>query len=344
VNKQYKIIYIICPAQTLTGGPEAVHQCVDVLRRSGADARIVYVPEMPDPTQLAYAHYDTRYARRVEDRPENLIMAPETLTWKMKGYRHIQRAVWWLSVDNQFKLPAERMFDWQEPANHSVRHFAQSCYAADYLRQQGVEQPMLLTDYLQAQYIQPLTDVPRLDQVVYFEKKNLDVIDQLKAADPDIRWVPIANMTPLEVRLELARSKVYVDFGPHPGRDRMPREAAMQGCCVLVGNRGAAAFDGDYPFPAAYKFDQQEGNWSAVTHVIRSCLADFGRHHAAFDGYRDWIRGQERAYQREVIAGFGCGDGVREVRAWIKWANYSRFYRNKVIKKLSGYQYHEDDE
>lgn len=341
---KYAKIYVICPAQTLTGGPEAVHQCVDVLRRCGQDARIVYVPDMPDPTLLAYAHYDTRWARRIEDQPDNLIVAPETLTWQMQGFKHIQRAVWWLSVDNQFKLVKEKRFDWHDPANKTVRHFAQSAYAADYLRRQGVERPMLLTDYLQPEYIRPLEHTPKRDQVVYFEKKNAGVIDQLKAAAPTINWVPIANMTPQEVREELARSKVYVDFGPHPGRDRMPREAAMQGCCVIVGNCGAAAFEGDYPFPSRYKFDQAEGDWQAVMATIHDCLSDYGTHAESFAAYRTWIQGQEQMYQQEVIDGFGAQGVVRPKRSSVRRLNVLRFYRNKIAKKLSGYTYREADD
>jgi len=43
--------------------------------------------------------------------------------------------------------------------------------------------------------------------------------------------------------------KLYVDFGKHPGKDRMPREAAVHGCCIITGRRGAAGNPFDIPIP-----------------------------------------------------------------------------------------------
>ena len=33
-----------------------------------------------------------------------------------------------------------------------------------------------------------------------------------------------------------------VDLGHHPGKDRLPREAALAGCVTVVGRAGAAVF------------------------------------------------------------------------------------------------------
>lgn len=54
----------------------------------------------------------------------------------------------------------------------------------------------------------------------------------------------------------MSKSKVYIDFGNHPGKDRIPREAAISGCIVITGKRGAAAFAEDVCIPETYKFDE----------------------------------------------------------------------------------------
>ena len=33
--------------------------------------------------------------------------------------------------------------------------------------------------------------------------------------------------------------QVYIDFGHHPGQDRLPREAVQCGCVVITGTRGS---------------------------------------------------------------------------------------------------------
>ena len=49
-------------------------------------------------------------------------------------------------------------------------------------------------------------------------------------------------MTPEQVVDLMSESKVYIDFGNHPGKDRIPREAVINGCCVITGVRGSARF------------------------------------------------------------------------------------------------------
>ena len=67
----------------------------------------------------------------------------------------------------------------------------------------------------------------------------------------DLRWVPLIGMTTEEMRSCMSKSKVYIDFGNHPGKDRIPREAAIfrlyryhwkEGC---RGIRGGCMYSGN---------------------------------------------------------------------------------------------------
>ena len=67
-------ILVVCPGNAVTGGPEALHQLVDAMRRAGHPAFIVYWPadrtfEVPPP----YAQYDAPQAP-YEDLPGELII------------------------------------------------------------------------------------------------------------------------------------------------------------------------------------------------------------------------------------------------------------------------------
>lgn len=333
LSKQ-SIIYTLCPAYSRTGGPEAIHQLTDALRSAGHDARIVSVPMIPDPRQLEYADYNCRYSREIHDRPEHVLIVPETMPRLLDRYGHIQKAIWWLSVDNHFKHAEDRQFDWNNKANSDVRHFAQSYYALDFLARKGVAHAALLTDYLGRNFCESNTSPPKKNRVAFLAKKNRGVLDPVLAAAPDIDWVPIENMSSVEVANHLCSCKVYLDFGPHPGRDRMPREAALSGCCVLVGLRGAATFSGDYPFPDAYKFDVNESQTGKVVERIRSCFERYELEYQAFEGYRAWICRQSDDFQEQVRRVFGvqkeCPRSVRNLR----FINHFRFYQDKILKKL----------
>ena len=93
-------------------------------------------------------------------------------------------------------------------------------------------------------------------------------------------------LTPVQMRDVLETSKVYIDFGHHPGKDRIPREAAVSGCCVLTGLRGSARFYQDVPIPEAYKYEDVIGSIPDIVRQIKSCITDYERHYADFEEYR----------------------------------------------------------
>jgi hypothetical protein len=259
-------IFVTCPGGLVTGGAELLHQLVDQLRKTGNAAYISYLPAgtpfaLPD----AYRHYDAPQSA-VEDAHGNLVVFPEICTRHSRKIRQADCAIWWLSVDNYFRFPqnhhlanpvtrfkGNRFYD---PLRHAVsllrnrsfrsmrtlRHFAQSRYAQDFLRQRGIEAAML-TDYLGAEHtaVGAGAFANKQDIIVFNPKKGAEVTAGLMRALPGHRFVPIQNLSAQGVAELLRSAKVYIDFGHHPGKDRPPREAAMAGCCVIVGGAGASA-------------------------------------------------------------------------------------------------------
>lgn len=92
---------------------------------------------------------------------------------------------------------------------------------------------------------------------------------------PDVNWVPLVNMTNDQVKQKMLNSKVYIDFGNHPGKDRFPREAAISGCCIITGKRGAANYYEDVRIPEKFKFNQYKTKPENIIHRIRECLDSF---------------------------------------------------------------------
>ena len=65
-----------------------------------------------------------------------------------------------------------------------------------------------------------------------------------------------SKLSPEQVQAMLKKAKVYIDFGGHPGMDRIPREAALAGCIVVTNREGSAAFRQDVPIPSQYKIQR----------------------------------------------------------------------------------------
>ena len=296
-------IYVFCPAHIVTGGIEAVHQLVDKLRTFGHNARIVTLPAVTNPLLLQYRNYDVAFADAVEDHGRNVLIATEVNPRQLNRYSRIQKAVWWLSVDNH-ETSSER-FDFHSPASAAVSHFVQSAYARRFLQDKGVENIHDLSDYLHREYLRDLHP-PKNDIVLYTPVKGSeDLLRPLITADPSLQWRPLKGMIRKQHARTLRQGKVYVDFGSHPGKDRQPREAAVNGCCVLVGLRGSATFPDDVPIPDPYKFDIRDLQSDAVLSIIRQCLARHGERRHDFDGYATTIRGEEERFGEEVKRIFG---------------------------------------
>ena len=323
---EYSKIFV-CSPSVVTGGPELLHQLVDELRRIGHEAYIVYYPfgqthQCPEPYQC----YDAPQSQLI-DEPDALVVIPETATWIGRQLKKARVAVWWLSVDNYLDHCGEskirdfymHMKGFLRPRNFSQRkmtisslkgyfHFFQSEYAKDFLARWGVDGTMM-TDYLSDLYLDGAdsVDLTLKENIVCFNpKKGIKRTNELRRAYPEIEFVPIQGLSSEGVYELLCRSKIYIDFGNHPGKDRLPREAAMAGCCVITGRRGSAGNDIDVPLPPRFKIDDSgNGYIAAVSPLVRTILSDFHEAHCEMAAYRERIKREKAIFKQEVRDFFG---------------------------------------
>lgn len=326
-------LQVACPAYTVTGGPEALHQLVHVARGLGIDARIVYLSKDPGsvkpPTAEPFRIYDLQVDERIDDSRDVVLVVPETETQLLAGFRRLRKAIWWLSVDNYHVAAANlhntalqrrwwkswqwwkrplRAFDLQRP-DSAVVHLAQSEYARSFLQAHGLDKVCMLTDYLRDDFLAQVRRMtadakPRPPRVAYNPKKGFETTQLVsQRAGAELEFVPIQNMTPSQVIDLLCSSAVYMDFGHHPGRDRIPREAAACGCCVLTGRKGAAANPIDIPIPDDFKLDETQAVFAdqAVT-ALQRLAAGHAEVTLAFEPYRAVILAQKHTFEEEVRA------------------------------------------
>lgn len=310
----------VCCTRSVTGGPELLHQLVHQLRQNGNDATIVYLPlgepfECPEP----YRIYDAPQSQLL-DEPGVLVILPEVSTAILRRLKHATGVVWWLSVDNYLCIKREshlRDIYWRYKSliKHRLplhtlskfRHLSQSQYAIEFLGKSGIE-ALPLTDYLGPAHLeQPEGSLhKKQDIIIYNPKKGIRVTTMLREANPDLRFVAIENMTSQQVAELMATAKLYIDFGHHPGKDRLPREAAMAGCCVITGRRGAAANAIDVSIPEKYKLDERSSTFlAAFREQAEAVLNEYENRRADFDSYRERIRAERKLFIQQVDELFG---------------------------------------
>lgn len=308
------VIYIACPREMFSGGPELAHQLCFELNQLHQPAKMLYYTTTGqvtawDVSDTVYARYQTDCALNHEeaDQPDNILVIPETAIALYTDYTRCRIHIWWMSVDNYLEATTESQqnsFETMVRNNPQILHFVQSQYAFDYCKYTlNISQDRIhyLTDYINEAYLGELLPLPlHQDYIYYNPKKGLDIMEQLVNAYPDYHWVPIVNMNIEQIVKVLSVGKIYVDFGNHPGKDRIPREAASRGCCVLTNRQGAAANDKDIPIPDKYKFDNVLSQFSAIMQTIDNILQNYPDAFRDFGRYRHQIRKERKQFQKEV--------------------------------------------
>ena len=303
-------VFILCPRGAVSGGPEALHQLCGALRTRRVAASMVYYPSRPvhdgpvHDVPAPYRHYGVAVSPGVEDDAACLVVIPEVATSLAWRFASARRAIWWLSVDNYFK--------WQHlnPGPSVLRpeadivHLCQSDYARDFLLRNGVDGGLMLTDFLTEDVFRTGPAAGRLAAVAFNPRKAPETTQRLMAACGGRTWLPLEGLDKASLAELLRQVRVYVDFGPHPGRDRIPREAALCGAVVVTGRRGAAGFATDLPIPERFRLDEAAADFDAqalglIDQLLRSDAAFLQASEQQAD-YRRWIACNRDAFMREV--------------------------------------------
>lgn len=276
-------IYIKIPSKAIAGGVESLYQLADAINNVGGNSIVLWDTPHNDPVPQKYKNYSIQHSTEVEDTPDNWIIYPEVWTEKLTEYTNLKKAIWWLSVDNNHGK-------FRDFSNPDIVHFYQSYYALEFLIRNRVEKCLPLFDYIPSKYTEEDYIVSQKQNIVcYNPVKGLAVTNQVKVLNPDIDFVAITRMEEFEIIRLLKSSKVYIDFGHHPGRDRIPREAAILGNCVITNTSGAAGFYGDLPLDQEFKLSDV----NRVRSVMCSCLENFDSVIGRFSLYRSSIKNQK---------------------------------------------------
>ena len=365
-------VCIVCPGNLYTGGTELCHQFASKLLSMGIQTYIYYQPminhkfDEKAPVHDALKKYHVPYAFELEDEPHNILIAPEAATNGLYSTKKSQRVIWWLSVDNYIwhvtkfndalkdclkaplAAPLPKLFHFGD-ADSDIEHWVQSEYARQFLKLNGVPDDKIhaVEDYLGQEFLDGAAqvDLACKENIVTFNpKKGFEITKQLVKLAPDIDWRPIENMTPAQVQELLALAKVYIDFGNHPGRDRIPREAAISGCVVITNKKGAAANDVDINIPAEFKFDESS-NPQSIIKTIRELFRNYKNFTTAHEkqaDYRARILDDKNRFDKKVAELFATEtqppqslaltQGVGEKSSLLAQEFFQEFSRSGLIK------------
>ena len=311
-------IAIATPIGVETGGPEALHQLCAKLRMLGLSAYLYPIPGTENSAPVErYKIYNAPIDTSISSR--NILIVPETVPEMIKlGNRTI---IWWLSIDNSplnkfsrkqlldfqhvsynhnfDRQPIETLYDtdfWTMFFSNNVRHYAQSYYARHVLKSKFQTPSKMLTDYINYDYKQKIKSGNKSQ--ISFSFKGSEHFEYFKNSLVDHEVVRIVDFTRTEVIENLLKTRLFIDVGHQPGRDRMPREAALLKAHVMMNSAGAGRFFRDAPLSNNFKIDlvnREESLLKILNYLNKSPKPSFSQ-----IAYRKWVDSQEKTFEKEV--------------------------------------------
>ncbi len=335
-------VYVHCPANLVTGGAELLHQLVHTLNCNNIDTYIIYDGDLNVEIPLDYIKsYNIKKTSSIDDNENNVEVIYETRLSLVNVNKKIQKLLWWLSVDN-FYLASFGFISpidiWKFNKNLSIKAFIhqlfnfltcknkfllnplkikhltkvnasnayQSEYAQYFLQSNGFKEVIALKDYINPDHRFSEELIPNKKNIVlYNPKKGFKFTKKLIEAAPDIEWIALEGMNREQLIQKISEAKIYIDFGNHPGKDRLPRECAMNGCCVITGYRGSAAFYEDVQIPDKYKFKDDVSQIPLILNTFKYIFENYETALKDFDNYRKTIRDEKKEFETQIAKIFG---------------------------------------
>lgn len=341
-------IFVACPANIASGGPELLHQLIYNLRKNlNADAFMYYYNfdnnEFDTPVHKEYKIYENPYTTNlidINDHQKNIIIVPEIQEGinLLQYFKFIRKGVWFLSVNNyylskltqkdfliprainkiskilfnkpllNFDITSEEIlkkfvkkYDYRKDPLLKLANFYMTNSYRGMNWYSDLKPLYYLSEYLNDDFLKIQPELSKKKNIVaYNPKKGFSFTKKLIEKCKDIHFVPLINMTRDEVIKTLQNTKVYIDFGNHPGKDRIPREAAILGCCVITNKRGSASFYEDVPIPDEYKFDDKKENIPKIIDKIKDCFENYKERYKDFECYRQFIKNEPQKFIEDL--------------------------------------------
>ena len=285
-----------------------------------------------------YKKYNVLTTDSVEDSPRNLLMVAEGETHVLKHFKHITKMVCWLSLlyhypykcsvveENykkhillnkfirylfRFMTHPKRLFLYKEISYRKMKNcrLSYNCLCEkEYLSKKGLTFTNYLCGPISDDYFESGKEksVNKEKIISYNPKKGkkfaLEVIASFKKKyGNSFTFVPIENMTNLQVINTLKKSSLYIDFGYFPGHERIPRQAVLLHTNVLTSRFGAAGYK-DIVVPEKFKLDANVRNIENIVDTMFELASNPDEYYHEYDKYREFTNWQRDNFFNEIKA------------------------------------------
>lgn len=264
----------------------------------------------------------------IVDEKDVAIVIPEIYAYLSKEFKCADTYIWWLGIGGYasvnkksillLSLPLRIIRHWdrykinpifivKESLKYSfifekknAHHLCASYYTFDFVSKKSKKEVQKCIEPISKFFINEydkikdvIDDEKRQDLILYNPKRCEAYVQKLINYNPDLKFIPLQNLTQEQLIQKYLTAKLYIDFGPFPGAERIPKEAVLFGCNILTGQHGASNYHGDVPIPSKYKMNEEKTSIDEISAIIRWMLNQYKEIYCDFDEYRTTVKNLE---------------------------------------------------
>lgn len=178
-------------------------------------------------------------------------------------------------------------------------HLSQSHYAYDFLKKyfknlkylSDFQRPIIIKNYKKKNKLKK--------NIICYSSKSNDFFDYLKN-NSNFKMIKLAGYNNKQLINIFRKTKIYMDFGYHPGKDRMPREAALFGNCIITNQKGSANNNVDIPIKSKYKFSEVKSNIPKINRLIEKIFNDYKKEIKNFKFYQNIVLKEKFKFESDL--------------------------------------------
>lgn len=179
-------------------------------------------------------------------------------------------------------------------------HLTQSHYSLIFLNKKRIFNSMSISDYTNNDYFIKIDNNIKKNIICYNPSKRMNYANKIIKICKNIKFIPLKNLSKKDIIETLKISKIYIDFGNHPGKDRIPREAAMLNNCILTNKKGSAKYYEDLKIPSEFKFKENLLNLYKIKNKINYIIENFEKEIVKFNQYKEKIKNEKNIFKTEI--------------------------------------------
>ena len=182
----------------------------------------------------------------------------------------------------------------QKELTQITLHMAQSYYSLNFLKKK-FKNVKYLSDYQRDEIIKMKIKTKNKKNIICYSGKSNQFINRI-IKSTNLPMIKLSGLSSDKIIKILKSSKLFLDFGYHPGKDRLPREAVILNNCIITNKKGSALNSIDIPIKKKYKFKETNNNLLKIKKTINEIINEYHNEIKNFKNYKNIVLKEKKKF------------------------------------------------